>query len=72
MYDLRRMGGDDHLYAPDPAYVEKIACKNLLPDHMEGNLRLIEDHERSRRGVEQKHVEHDQYLLLSGGELLQL
>ncbi len=66
------MGGDDHLHAPDPAYFGEVPSERLLPDHMEGDLGLVDDNQRSGARMEQQDVEHHQDLLLSGGKLLDL
>ena len=72
MYDLRRVGGDDHLHVADAAYVPEVAPEHLLPGDVEGYLRLVQDDDGALGGVEEERVEHHEDLLLAGGQVLHL
>ena len=63
---------DDHLDVAYPADVEQVVPELLLPAYVERNLRLVDDDDGALGGVEEQRVEHDEDLLLSGRQLLQL
>ncbi|MDO5861227.1 MAG: hypothetical protein Q4Q58_00210 [Thermoplasmata archaeon] len=72
MDDLGRVRRDYHLDAADPAYVDEVVAELLLPRHVQGDLRLVQDDDGVLRGVEEQRVEQDEDLLLPGGQLLEL